>query len=285
MRKSRTLIHKIIYVFLLCLAVNLLPANPLNAGADDGATVTCNVTWTTTSNSITIYGLKDAGHAIFKLFSPSWSTVFDCVDNCSDPLTINGLTSGATYHLSYNLYNNNWQPICQDLTDVAIEGGSNNNFPDLRLTDMQSPASVTAGIAAFFNFDLVNSGNTIASGDYLIEFYLSTDNNFSNNDTWVGELSTGNTPVGTIDNVPGGITIPAGSSAGNYYLLGVVDADKVIEESNENNNTIARAISVQNNNGGNECGFIKTYNNNNICLLYTSPSPRDRTRSRMPSSA
>ena len=25
--------------------------------------------------------------------------------------------------------------------------------------------------------------------------------------------------------------------------------------------------------------------NNNICLLYTSPSPRDRTRSRMPSSA
>ena len=29
-------------------------------------------------------------------------------------------------------------------------------------------------------------------------------------------------------------------------------------------------------------GQIKLYN---ICLLYTSPSPRDRTRSRMPSSA
>ena len=26
-------------------------------------------------------------------------------------------------------------------------------------------------------------------------------------------------------------------------------------------------------------------NKNKICLLYTSPSPRDRTRSRMPSSA
>ena len=25
--------------------------------------------------------------------------------------------------------------------------------------------------------------------------------------------------------------------------------------------------------------------NNKVCLLYTSPSPRDRTRSRMPSSA
>ena len=27
------------------------------------------------------------------------------------------------------------------------------------------------------------------------------------------------------------------------------------------------------------------FNKNQICLLYTSPSPRDRTRSRMPSSA
>ena len=30
---------------------------------------------------------------------------------------------------------------------------------------------------------------------------------------------------------------------------------------------------------------LVTLNNNNSCLLYTSPSPRDRTRSRMPSSA
>ena len=30
---------------------------------------------------------------------------------------------------------------------------------------------------------------------------------------------------------------------------------------------------------------LKNYSNVNPCLLYTSPSPRDRTRSRMPSSA
>ena len=30
---------------------------------------------------------------------------------------------------------------------------------------------------------------------------------------------------------------------------------------------------------------INTISNQNSCLLYTSPSPRDRTRSRMPSSA
>ena len=32
-------------------------------------------------------------------------------------------------------------------------------------------------------------------------------------------------------------------------------------------------------------GYFKTMHNPNTCLLYTSPSPRDRTRSRMPSSA
>ena len=39
------------------------------------------------------------------------------------------------------------------------------------------------------------------------------------------------------------------------------------------------------------CGLVRsskgevTLDNKSICLLYTSPSPRDRTRSRMPSSA
>ena len=31
--------------------------------------------------------------------------------------------------------------------------------------------------------------------------------------------------------------------------------------------------------------IIKNIEKNKVCLLYTSPSPRDRTRSRMPSSA
>ena len=32
-------------------------------------------------------------------------------------------------------------------------------------------------------------------------------------------------------------------------------------------------------------GTITTIDPHKVCLLYTSPSPRDRTRSRMPSSA
>ena len=52
--------------------------------------------------------------------------------------------------------------------------------------------------------------------------------------------------------------------------------------------TIAPSLRVsQNQTSTNATFIIRGFGNgaNNICLLYTSPSPRDRTRSRMPSSA
>ena len=36
---------------------------------------------------------------------------------------------------------------------------------------------------------------------------------------------------------------------------------------------------------GHVSGTTRYYDDHHFCLLYTSPSPRDRTRSRMPSSA
>ena len=45
-------------------------------------------------------------------------------------------------------------------------------------------------------------------------------------------------------------------------------------------NQLEEVSYINNNQGG-----YKGYNNFKTCLLYTSPSPRDRTRSRMPSSA
>ena len=46
------------------------------------------------------------------------------------------------------------------------------------------------------------------------------------------------------------------------------------------------AITVPATKNGHDVTLIGTHLDKNIiCLLYTSPSPRDRTRSRMPSSA
>ena len=54
-----------------------------------------------------------------------------------------------------------------------------------------------------------------------------------------------------------------------------------------NNNATTENLLITNNTTGhtNGDGFTIGNNGNVACLLYTSPSPRDRTRSRMPSSA
>jgi len=91
---------------------------PIGGGTDVG----CGVSYTSTSSSITVTGLE-GGHVIMKLFSPSWSTVYDCFDDCPNPLTLSGLPSG-TYHLSINLYESNWEATCDLLEDVIIGSAS-----------------------------------------------------------------------------------------------------------------------------------------------------------------
>lgn len=218
----------------------------------------CAVSWTTTNSSITINGLN-APHVIFKLFNPNWSINTQCLDNCSDPLTINGLTNGATYHITYNLYNTNWQQICEETADVVISG-SGSIAPDLQLSDLQIDAPGAPGAVMAYTIDLKNIGNAIATGDYLITAYLSTNASLDNADTEIGVINTGNTGVGTINDVQGAVTIPSGISEGQYYLILDADSNNDIAESNESNNVISGSFEIENNgSNGLACGFLESY--------------------------
>lgn len=220
----------------------------------------CDVTWTTTNSSITINGLN-APHVIFKLFNPSWSINTQCFDNCSDPLTITGLTNGATYHISYNLYDANWQEICEETADVVISGGSNNNGPDLRLSDLQIDDPGAPGTVMNYTVDLRNTGNETANGSYVISAYLSTNSSLGNADIEIGVINTGNTGVGTINDVQGAVSIPSGTAEGTYYLILEADSGNNITETNESNNTVSRSFEIERsgNNNGTVCGFLNSY--------------------------
>jgi len=159
------------------------------------------------------------------------------------------------------LYNANWQPICDDVQDVVISGGGGGNQkPDLDLADLQVTSSGAAGSVVNFTVDIKNIGNATASGDYVVGWFLSGNNSLSSDDTQVGVINTGNTPVGTQNNIPAAITIPSGFAAGNYFLIGKADINNTIDESNETNNRIVRAFEVTGGgNSGDECGFLKEY--------------------------
>lgn len=217
----------------------------------------CSPSYTTTSNSITLSGLNSP-HVILKVFNPNWSINYQCVDDCSNPTTVSGLSPG-TYHLAVNLYDANWSPICDLVEDFVITGGS-SNLPDLDLADFQVSSSGSAGSVVNFTVDLINDGSANVTGNYTIRAYLSTNTSVGNGDTEVGQIVTGNTPIGRIQDVPGAITIPSGFAAGDYFLILSADDDDVIVESTNGNNFIRRAFTVEEDvTPGDECGFFKTY--------------------------
>ena len=122
----------------------------------------------------------------------------------------------------------------------------NPELPDLNLAQLSGlPAFAKQGEVVNFTFDLINSGDAIASGDYAISAILSTDSNVGNaDDVEVGVINTGNTPVGTISDVQGAITIPANQPPGGYFLILIADANNDITESNESNNFLSGNIAI-----------------------------------------
>ena len=83
------------------------------------------------------------------------------------------------------------------------------------------------------------------------------------------ELAANGSISVTFDNNPGDVTVSAGTVAGSGTSRTITGPFT----------TGALALNIEWTNGDG------SHTLNYTCLLYTSPSPRDRTRSRMPSSA
>jgi len=127
-------------------------------------------------------------------------------------------------------------------------GDSTVILPDLTISNFEIANSIVINQLTDYSFDLNNIGTAIADGDYRIEFYLSSDNTLSPDDTFVGDITTGNTFIGTIANVDAQL-LPQFISPGNYNLIVYIDSEQDIEESNEVNNISSYPVTVVN--GGN----------------------------------
>lgn len=137
-------------------------------------------------------------------------------------------------------------PVQDDEAATLGGGGGPTPQPDLTIVDLQIPnASVAAGAILSYNFDASNAGTATAPDNFTIKSYISTDQTLSANDVQDGTIQTGNYIAGfTAQNVPGASTIPANLAAGAYYLIVKVDADGVVAESNEGNNTVVKPFTV-----------------------------------------
>jgi len=127
---------------------------------------------------------------------------------------------------------------------IHIAPGGGQSRPDLSLLNFLAASSGAQGAVVPFTFDLKNSGTSHAIGNYTIGAYLSTDGQLSANDVLVGTIQTGNTPIGTIPNVPGSMAVPANLAPGTYFFILKVDIDNTIAELDELNNLISRPFTV-----------------------------------------
>jgi len=121
----------------------------------------------------------------------------------------------------------------------------------VRLASNTAPA----GGVLNFTFDLINSGEVAVNGDYLIQMRIDDNQLTGSFGTRVGVINTGNTGLGTTQNVPGAITIPANTAPGTYYLWISLDDNLQVRETNESNNRFRSvAFTITDGGGGNPPG-------------------------------
>ncbi|UOQ53320.1 CARDB domain-containing protein [Hymenobacter cellulosivorans] len=155
-----------------------------------------------------------------------------------------GVTPG-TYYVVY----------AADPAGAVTESNETNNTTSLTLTIVAalpdlvvsqtalSPASAPAGTTVSASCLLTNSG-TAAAAQNTMAFYLSTDASLSSNDVLLASTTAAALPAGSGNTRAASLTIPAGTVAGNYYVLYVADATGIVAESNEQNNVASRAFTV-----------------------------------------
>jgi subtilase family serine protease/subtilisin family serine protease len=126
---------------------------------------------------------------------------------------------------------------------IAETSETNNNTqyafiqvgPDLVVSALSAPATGGAGAAISLTDTTKNQGAGAAAAS-ATKFYLSTNTTLDAADVLLGGRSIPPLAAGTASTASTSVTIPAGTTAGTYYIIGKADADAVVAEVNENNN-------------------------------------------------
>lgn len=143
--------------------------------------------------------------------------------------------NGSVVQYSYDANGNRLQHIVSNIAaniDLSLSGL------------IIAPTTISAGNATTINL-VNNNAGTSACGGQNVTAYLSTDNVLSANDVllntyYVSSISaSGNVAISNW-----AVTIPSTTIAGAYNIILKTDANNIITETNENNNTISNAITI-----------------------------------------
>ena len=163
----------------------------------------------------------------FELIGP-----FD-TDELPVTLTLNNLGSSPSSPCS----------LSETITSVDC-GSTGGNLPDLTITTTGNiPASMQPGQNYSSEANITNAGLSAANGQFTNTIFLSTDANYDASDISLSIVGLNNLEANqSVEFL--NIFIPDNTALGDYYILYVVDVSNGITETNENNNVLARPVTV-----------------------------------------
>jgi hypothetical protein len=133
--------------------------------------------------------------------------------------------------------------------------------------------SIAAGTDLEYRFNIRNGGTANVPGNFTVKSYISTDNVLSSDDIQDGTITTGNFDAGAaVQNILGASSTN-GLAPGNYFVIVFVDADDVVSESNENNNTRVAPFTITG--GSTTCQLAATIPTGSCNNNGTATNPAD----------
>jgi subtilase family serine protease len=138
-----------------------------------------------------------------------------------------------------------------DGENAVVEHDEGNNVygttiilgADLTVDSLTAPAEAGAGVSITLTDTTKNYGAG-ASEPSTTTYYLSANAVLDSGDVVLGSRAVPVLAAGASDTGSVTVTIPAGTTAGTYYVYAKADAGNVVSETSEYNNTIVRALRV-----------------------------------------
>ena len=236
---------------LLKVGADLI-VSTLTAPSTAGTGVPFTVTDTTTNQ-----GTGEAGASTTRLYL-STNFVIDAGDLVIGGRTVPTLASGiadtgttsavipaGTAAGSY------WLLALADADNVVVETIETNNSKfallkvgaDLIVSTLTAPSTAGTGVP-FTVTDTTTNQGTGEAGASTTRLYLSTNFVIDAGDLVIGGRTVPTLASGIADTGTTSAVIPAGTAAGSYWLLALADADNVVVETSETNNSRFASIRV-----------------------------------------
>jgi subtilase family serine protease len=205
---------------------------------------------------------KNAGGATA---DPSLLQIYLSANNALDPSdtllgsrNVPALAAGATSSgstavtIPQGAAGGTWYLIAKaDAQEVMTEISEGNNLstrsikigPDLDITALTAPATATAGQSIVVAETTKNVGAGTADPS-VTQFYLSADSALDPSDILIGSRNLPALIAGASSSGSTTLTIPPGTAAGNWCIIAKADAQEVVAETSEGNNTYAQPIKI-----------------------------------------